>query len=227
MYSGGSNFSIYGIEWAFDHPNYKTDFDNYFQYPYEIVELPQDMSYRASIEIGGIVGYRVDNSLEVFAEANFGMLRVQDVFVVEIQNPNSTTVDYPLEQLPVFGEEQRLNFNLGARFSVFENNGLVGYLPLFGNFNSVKVERNYFIVNNREYNIVHNIQGITNQKPGGNGFGGGTGFGVKYRLNDRILLDASYNAHYSKVTMIRETATQSEFSIWGLHHSVLFRVLWG
>ncbi|MCB9187977.1 MAG: hypothetical protein H6599_01720 [Flavobacteriales bacterium] len=227
MYSGGSNFSLYGIEWAFSYPNYKTDFDNYFQYPYEIVELPQDMTYRPSLEIGGILGYNVDNSLSVFAEANFGMLKVQDVFVVEVQNPNTGSVNYPLEQFPVFGEEQRLNFNLGARFTLFENNGLVGYLPLFGNFNSVKIERNYFIVNNKQYNIVHNIQGITNQKPGGNGFGGGSGLGIKYRMSDKIVLDASYNALYTKVTMIRETSTQSAFSVWGLHHSVLLRVLWG
>ncbi|WP_258541436.1 hypothetical protein [Parvicella tangerina] len=227
MYSGGSNFSLYGIEWAFDHPNYKPDFDNYFQYPYEIVELPQDMTYRPSLEIGGIIGYSVDQSLDIFLEANVGMLKVQDVFVVEIQDPTSTSVDYPLEQFPVFGEEQRLNINAGLRFTVFENNGVIGYLPLFGNFNSVKIERNYFVVNNREYNIVHNIQGITNERPGGTGFGGGSGFGFKYRLSDQIILDASYNAHYTKVTMIKESSIRPEFSEWGLHHSVLLRILWG
>ncbi len=227
MYSGGSNFSLYGIEWAFEHPNYKPDFDNYFQYPYEIVELPEGMTYRPSLEIGGILGYSVDQSLDFFVEANFGMLKIQDVFVVEIQDPNSNTVDYPLEQFPVFGEEQRLNINAGLRLTIFENNGLIGYLPLFGNFNSVQVERNYFVVNNREYNIVHNIQGITNERPGGSGFGGGSGLGVKYGLTDKIILDASYNAHFSKITMIKESSTRPEFSAWGIHHSVLLRILWG
>lgn len=227
MYSGGSNFSMYGIEWAFDYPNYKRDFDAYFQYPYEIVELPEGMTYRPSLEIGGILGYSVDNSLDVFVEANFGMLKVQDVFVVEIQDPNTGSVNYPLEQFPVFGEEQRLNLNLGARFSIFQNEVVTGYLPLFGNFNSVKVERNYFIVNNKQYNIIHSIPGITNQRPGGNGFGGGSGLGIKYLLTERITLDFSYNAIYSKVTMIRESSTQPAFSVWGLHHSVLLRVLWG
>lgn len=227
MYSGGSNFSLYGIEWAFSHPYYKPDFDTYFEYPYTIVELPIGMTYRASVEVGGIIGYHVDNSLEVYAEANIGMLKVQDVFVVEIQNPNTNTVNYPLEQLPVFGEEQRLNLNFGARFTLFENNGVFGYLPLFGNFNNVKVERNYFVVNNREYNLVHNIQGITNERPGGSGYGAGSGLGIKYRLSDKFLIDASYNAIYSKVTMIKESSVQPEFSTWGLHHSVLLRILWG
>jgi hypothetical protein len=227
MYSGGSNFSLYGIEWAMSHPSYKPDFDTYFEYPYEIVELPEGMTYRPSIEIGGILGYSVDNSLDLFVEANFGMLKIQDVFVVEIQNPNTNTVDYPLEQLPVFGEEQRLNINAGLRLSVFDKNGVLGYLPLFVNFNSVQVERNYFVVNNRQYNIVHNIQGITNERPGGSGYGGGSGLGIKYRMTDRIIFDASYNAHFSKVTMIKESSIQPEFSAWGLHHSILFRVLWG
>lgn len=226
MYSGGSNFSLYGIEWAFSHPNYKPDFDNYFQYPYEIVELPQDMTYRPSLEIGGIIGYNIDQSLGFYLEANFGMLKIQDVFVVEIKDPTATSVNYPLEQFPVFGEEQRFNLNAGFRFTVFENNGVVGYLPLFGNFNSVKVERNFFVVNNKQYNIVHNIQGITNERPGGNGFGGGSGFGIKYRLSDQFVLDASYNAIYSKVTMIKESSIQPEFSSRGIHHSILLRILW-
>lgn len=227
MYSGGSNFSLYGIEWAFSYPNYKRDFDNYFQYPYSIVELPEGMTYLTSLEIGGIIGYRVDQSLDVYLEANVGKLKVQDVFVVEVQNPNTGSVNYPLEQYPVFGEEQRLNINFGGRFTLFEQQGIIGYLPLFLNFNSVKVAKNYFVVNNKQYNIVHNIQGITNQQPGGIGYGGGSGFGVKYRLTDQIILDASYNGIYSKITMIRESATQPEFSAWGLHHSILLRVIWG
>lgn len=227
MYSGGSNFSNYGIEWAFQNPYYKTDFDNYFQYPYEIVELPIGMTYRPSIEIGGILGYRVDQSLDFFVEANFGMLKVQDVFVVEIRNPNTNTVNYPLEQFPVFGEEQRLNINGGVRISIFENNGVVGYLPLFGNFNSVKLERNYFVVNNKQYNIVHNVQGITNNRPGGTGYGAGSGLGIKYQFADQFILDASYNAIYSKVTMIRETDTQPAFAEWGIHHSILLKIIWG
>ncbi|MCB9196008.1 MAG: hypothetical protein H6600_08575 [Flavobacteriales bacterium] len=227
MYSGGSNYSLYGIEWAFQNPNYKPDLDNYFQYPYSIVELPQGMTYRPSVEIGGIIGYHVDESVALYAEANVGKLKVQDVFVVEIDNPNTNSVQKPLEQFPIYGEEQRLNFNGGARFTVFKQNGVLGYLPLFGNFNSVKLERNYFIVNNKIYNIVHNLQGITNNRPGGVGYGFGTGLGFKYRISDKILVDACYSGVYAKVTMIRESSTQSAFTAWGLHHSILFRILWG
>lgn len=227
MYSGGSNYSMYGIEWAFQNPYYKPKLDAYFQYPYSIVELPNGMTYRPSVEIGGIIGYQADESVAIYAEANVGMLKIQDVFVVEIRDPNTTSVEYPLEQFPVYGEEQRLNINAGARFTIFNKNGVMGYLPLFGNFNSVKLEKNYFIINNETYNIVHNIQGITNNRPGGVGYGLGSGIGFKYRLNDNFLIDASYNGIYSKITMIRESSTQPEFSAWGLNHSILLRILWG
>ena len=41
--------NIYTI---FNNPNYKTNFDNYFQYPYEVVETPINSRYRIGLEVG-------------------------------------------------------------------------------------------------------------------------------------------------------------------------------
>ena len=179
MYSGGNNFSIYGIEWAFQNQYYKPDLDNYFQYPYEIVELPEGMTYRPSLDLGIIAGFNMDESAGLFIEMNVAQLKVQDVFVVEINNPNNTNPGDQYEQIPIFGEEQRLNINAGLRFRVFENNGLTGFVPLYLNVNAVQLKRNYVYINNRQYNIVPNIQGYTVDMPGGTGVGGGSGFGDK------------------------------------------------
>ena len=223
MYSGGNQFSVYGIEWAFQNQYYKPDLDNYFQYPYEIAELPEGMTYRPSLDIGLIMGYNMDNSAAVFLEANIAQLKIQDVFVVEINNPNNTSPSAQYEQIPIFGEEQRLNINAGFRFGVFEKNGLNGFVPIYGNINAVQLKRNYFVINNRQYPIVHNIQGYTNERPGGAGYGAGTGFGMRYGINDNIILEANYNIMYSKITMLKSAGFQE----WGLQHGIGIRVIWG
>jgi hypothetical protein len=223
MYSGGSNFSLFGVEWAFNNPFYKPDIDNYFQYPYDIVELPQDMTYRPALDFGFVAGYNKDNSAGVFIEANVSQINIQDAFVVQINNPNNTNPGGLYESVLIFGEEQRLNINLGGKFEVFEKNGLQGFIPLYANINAIKLSKNYFVLNNRQYPIVHNIQGFTNERPGGMGFGGGSGFGVRYGFNDKISFELNYKIMYSKITMIKSIG----FIEWGIQQAIGVSILWG
>jgi hypothetical protein len=220
MYSGGNNFTPFGIEATFSNPQIKPEFDAFFQYPYTIVELPEGMRYRPSVEIGAMVGYRTENGTVVYLESNFSNLKVEDVFVVEVENPNVGGV-YPLEQFPVFGVERRLNLNFGLQLTVNEFNGAELYWPIFGNINSTRVDKNYFVVNNKQYQITHIVPGFPNQQPGGMGFGGGSGLGVRYPLNKSITLDFSYNLIYSRIRMTEL------FREWGAHHSVMLKVIWG
>jgi len=220
MYSGGSNFTPFGIESVFSNPQIKPEFDAFFQYPYSIVELPEGMKYRPSVEVGAMVGYRNENGTVFYLESNFSNLKVEDVFVVEVQNPN-VGGQFPLEQFAVFGEERRLNLNLGVQLTVNEINGAEIYLPVFANMNSTRLENNYFVVNNKQYQINHIVPGFPNQKPGGIGFGAGSGLGVRYALNSSFTFDVGYNLIYSRVRMTEQ------FFPWGIHHSVMLKVIWG
>ena len=83
MYSGGSNFTPFGIEATLSNVLTKPEFDAFFQYPYTIVELPEGMRYRPSVEIGAMAGYRTENGTVVYLESNFSNLKIEDVFVVE------------------------------------------------------------------------------------------------------------------------------------------------
>lgn len=220
MYSGGSNFTPYGIESVFSNPQIKPEFDAYFQYPYSIVELPEGMKYRPSVEAGVMAGFRNESGTVFYFESNFSNLKVEDVFVVEVQNPNVGGI-YPLEQFAVFGTEKRLNLNLGVQLTVNEFNGAELYWPIFANMNSVRVDKNYFVVNNRQYQINHIVPGFPNQKPGGVGFGAGSGLGVRYSLNPTFTFDVSYNLIYSQVKMTEL------FRPWGAHHSIMVKFIFG
>jgi hypothetical protein len=220
MYSGGSNFTAFGISSIFSNPTIKPEFDTYFQYDYAIVELPEGMRYRPSVEVGALLGYRSETGTVFYLESNFSNLRVEDVFVVEVKNPN-TGGQYPLEQIPLFGFERRLNMNAGFQLNIAESGGAQVYWPLFANMNSVRVDKNYFVVNNKQYFISHVVPGFPDQKPGGLGFGGGSGLGVRYPVSESITADFSYNLIYSRVRMTEQ------FREWGVHHSVMLKIIWG
>lgn len=220
MYSGGSNFTPFGIEATFSNTLIKPELDAFFQYPYTIVELPEGMRYRPSVEIGALAGYRTEGGTVIYLESNFSNLKIEDVFVVEVQNPNAGGV-YPLEQFPVFGQEKRLNLNLGLQFTINEFSGAELYWPVFANMNSVRVDKNYFVVNNKQYQIAHVVPGFPGRMPGGMGFGGGSGLGVRYPLNKSLTVDFSYNLIYSRIQMT------DLFREWGAHHSVMLKVIWG
>jgi hypothetical protein len=210
-----------GIESIFSDQNTKPTIDQHYQYPYELVELPIDMRYSPGINIGGMVGYRMDKGTLVYLEANFAQIKIQDVFVVEVNDPNNQIPGGTLEQSPIFAEEQRLNMNFGMQFDIFESNGFVGFMPIFGSLSSIKLESNYIVIGERQYNIFHNYSGITNAKIGGLGFGGGTGIGVRYRMVDKYSIGVQYNAIYSKTTLLED------FNPYGLHHTLSLNVIWG
>lgn len=221
MYDGVSKYALIGIGYYFTIEPFKTQFEEYFKYPYEIVELPENLKYRPGREISWQLGYRFEDGSAFYAEANFAQLNIQDAFVVAIDDPNRKSPEKLFQQIPVFGKEQRLNINTGFHIPVIHEKGFTAYLPLFANINSTKLESNYFVINNQQYQIVHNFPGVTNTRIGGMGFGGGSGLGVKLQFKKNFSLDIGYNLIYSRIRMTEELRP------FGLHHSILAKIVWG
>jgi len=223
FYYPAVNFSV---ERLFNNSFFRTQYlDNYFKYGYQIVEVPTNMKYKPSIEYGGTIGYRIDESMTFYGEVNFAQLKTEDIFVVKVDDPTPQAVQpFRYENIPIFGEEQRLNINIGLQIGLFASNGVEVFLPLFGNFNSMKFGKNYFVVNGRQH-IVH--QTFTNQpnyyitKIGGVGYGGGSGIGARYLIQDKFTVEIAYNALYTK-TKVLET-----FKEFGLNHNILLKIIWG
>jgi len=222
MYTGASNIARYGIEDIFDNPYYTTAFTNYFQYPYSIVELPSVWKYKPVMDIGAHLGLTLGNGSAIFLEVNFSNVKLDDMaFTVAIEDPNNQSPEPTYDQIPIFGGEKRLNVNFGIQIGMYNEDGVTVYLPLFANLNSVRLEENYFIINNVRYQILHTVQGQTNIKPGGIGFGGGTGLGAKYRFNDKFTFDLAYSLYYNKTKM------NEDFAPWGVQHGITFRIILG
>ena len=221
MYTGASNITSYGIESLFANINNKPIFDLYFQYPYQIVELPVTWSYLPALDLGAHLGVKLGGGSAVYLDANFTNLNFENFFTVAIEDPNNMSPDPTYEQIPLFGEEKRLNINLGLQFSLYNENKVNWYFALFGNLNSTRLEKNYFVINGRQYFILHTNYGQPNTQPGGIGFGMGSGTGVKYKFNDKFTFDLNYNLYYAKTKM------NEDFAPFGIHHGIVFRIIWG
>jgi len=209
--------NIYTI---FNTPNYQTNFDNYFQYPYSVVETPLNSHYRIGLEVGAHIGQRNKNG-ELFIEMNFLNLEVQEYFTVAIDNPNNSTPDPTYQPLPIFGEEKRTLINLGYSIDLYNENDIIVGFPFFAQLTNTRLQRNYIEVNGQTYNIYHGQIGQPNTNPGGTGAGLGIGLTGSVKFNKQFSFMAGYYAQYSRINM------NDNLKPYGLHHSIFARIIFG
>jgi opacity protein-like surface antigen len=220
IYSGGNAITPYGIDFILRQPLNKITFDNYFKHPYSVADLPQNPVYRTAVDIGFHGGFHINKVSAIYLDINITQLKYEQTFSIAVDNPLRQSPEPTYEQIPIFGEEKRFNLNLGSQLSYYTSQKIDLYWSIFGNLNVVNMERNYFVVNDVEYEIYHNPPDQTDRKPGGLGFGGGTGLGLKYQFTENIILDFTYNFYYTKINFTE--AIQP----YGMHHGLLMRILW-
>lgn len=220
IYTGSTNVTPYSISYILSNPYNKTIFDDYFEYPYTISELPQNPTYKTALDIGLHAGINLGGGNTIFIDLNSSTLNYEQTFTIEINDPYNQSVDPTYEQFPIIGKEKRFNLNLGTQLSLLNADKTTIYSAFFGNFNSIKLEKNYIVINGREYPIIHSPTQQPNVQPGGIGYGAGTGLGLKYRLTEKVLIDLTYNLYYIKTTM------NDNIQGFGINHGLTFRLIW-
>jgi len=220
IYSGSPAATPYGINYILSIPTYKTTFDAYFQHPYTVSEFPQSPGYSTALDIGVHAGINIGNEAAIYIDINTAQLKYEQTFTIAIDNPLNKSPEPTYEQIPIFGKEKRFNLNLGTQLNLYNGENSLAYFALFGNFNSVKLERNYIVINNQEYIISHNSAQQSGGNPGGIGYGGGTGLGFKYNLTENLILDLNYNLYYTKINM------NDNLNPFAMHHGLMLRVIW-
>lgn len=220
IYNGSSANTLYGVEYILSVPYYKPTFDNYFKYRYTLAELPLNPAYKTTFDLGLHSGINIGKGNSIYLDINFANLKYEQFFTILIDDPTTQSIEPTYEQVPILGEERRINFNLGTQVSLFNKDKSNLYWSFFGNFNSIKLERNYIIINSVEYEITHSSPQISASPPGGIGYGAGSGIGFKYRLTEKILVDLTYNLSYIKTKM------NDNIQGFGINHGIIFRVIW-
>ena len=87
----------------------------------------------------------------------------------------------------------------------------------------MRLKENYIVVNNQQYNIIHNSSTQNNQSqvnsPGGYGLGFGSGLIFNYFINKDLSFDFGYHIQYSK------TNFSEQLNEWGVQQSLFARVI--
>ena len=220
LYDGSEKFTPYGVNYILTRPANYSVFLNYFNQNYTLEELPQNPSYSIALDLGLHAGFHLGSISSIFVDINLSNLAVKDVFTVLIDDPNNRAIEPIYEQIPIYGEEKRININLGNQLNFFNKNNTTLYWSLFGNFNTIQLERNYFVIDNKEYEIAHITALQPDVKPNGIGYGVGTGLGFKYQLAPQVKTDLTYNFYYIK------TRINDNLNEFGSNNGIKLRIIW-
>lgn len=220
LYNGSPKVTPYGIEFVFAQQAYQQRFNDYFQHPYEVVEYPIDPKYKTALELGLHLGYKLFSRLNAFMDFNVTQLDYERTFTVAIQDPNNGIPGPTYRQFPILGEENRFFLNLGGQFEYLQADFSAAYVALFAHANNIRMQDNYFVVNDIEYGIFHSNPYTSNQRAGGNAIGFGAGTGYKFKVFDRWWAEFMYNFYYSEIVL---TDLISEK---GLQHNAGIRIFW-
>lgn len=220
VYSGTPSVTRFGIPTILTNRFYQPTFDAYFQYPYTVEEYPFDVKYRPAFELGLHAGYNINNKIALFLDFNIAQLDVEQFFTIAIDDPTNQMIGPTLEQYALFGEENRLNLNVGTQLNFFESAQSKAYVSLFVNMNDVDMRRNYIVIDETQYEIYH----INDEQPdlrlGGIGYGGGAGLGYRFHLADQVLADIYYNLIYTRTNL------SEKYQPYGAQNSLGIRILW-
>ena len=221
IYSG--NYTNYNVFSIFSNSINKPTFDQFFQYPYSIYDIPNDIKYSIGTEIGFHIG-KQKRKTKYYIDFNFADINVQDFITVAIEN-QSVTQSLEPEYFPVSinGKEKRNMINLGIIKTIYEESNLSILTPIFLQLLEMRLKENYIVVNNQQYNIIHNSSIQNNQSqvnsPGGYGLGFGSGLIFNYFINKDLSIDFGYHIQYSK------TNFSEQLNEWGVQQSLFARVI--
>ena len=105
LYRGDATaYNVYSI---FNNQNYTATFDQYFQYPYEIVELPRNMVYKPGLEIGIHLGKQFEH-IKYYMDLNFADLTLVDFITIAVDNPNNQSTEPDFQAININGKEKEI-----------------------------------------------------------------------------------------------------------------------
>jgi hypothetical protein len=235
FYNGGT---VNGISRILNTTYYRDQIDQELSYDWSFGEFPEQMKYSVALQLGVHLGFHVSDNIAIIGDVDIINLKTQDYVTFLIDDPNNGSPEPTIETMPILGEEKRLNFNVGFQNYLSKENNTFVYWSMALNATSTKFVDNtlkirnlstYYIGDplwigsiNPNNGTVISENGRT--KPGGTGFGGLIGMGVKFKFNEKFVFDLGYNLIY---TTIKLSDYNSEFKQRGVQHSLFLRVIWG
>jgi hypothetical protein len=172
LYAG--NVTSYGVSSILNNINFRPSFEQFFQYPFEISSFPSNIKYNLGTEIGIHIGKEKERS-KIYVDINFAEIKVQDVVVLEVDNPNNQSTEPDYVPISLIGKEKRNMINIGVQKNIFKESKFSLSIPIFFQLIQVELKQNYVVINQQPYNINHSTINNSNQNQNPQGYGIGFG----------------------------------------------------
>jgi len=230
-YDGG--ITGYGLPYIFSGSNvyYQQQLAEQFQYPYAlgIDYAPVRMRYKPGISIGGHIGLKLSDNIAMVADLDIVNLKLADVFIIEVDDPNNNQIGPTYTVHPIIGEEKRLNMNLGWQVYLSKQNNTISYWSFGVNATRTKFVDNEVIIGTMQPIRVVDPLWYQNGgvKPGGFGLGGFSGFGVKWKFNDDYIFDFGGKVYYTTINLSHPSVKDPDDMIPGLQSAIYLRIIRG
>lgn len=180
---------------------------NYYQikqslndYDFWLAELPSKMRYSPAFLLGIYVKYVIKNS-GIILQFDFAKLKANDVFTIEVNDPNNFSSDPVYRQESIWGSEQRATIDLGYSYTFNSKSNVRPFIQFGGNLTTTKFVDNKIRIENLEYSITNYHYAYYQIEQGGVGFGAFAGGGMNLIFSESISLMPTLNIYYTQAKM--------------------------
>jgi hypothetical protein len=217
LYAG--NVTSSGVSSILNNGDFRPRIEEYFEYPFKISSFPSNIKYNPGTEIGIHIGKEKEKS-KIYVDINFAELKVQDVVVLEVDNPNNQSTEPDYVPISLIGKEKRNMINIGYQKKIFQESNISLSIPIFFQLINVELKENYVIID-RPYTIDHKSTNFANPRdnPQGYGIGFGSGFVLNYFINKDVSFDLGYHGQFS------QTNFSEDLKPWGMQNSIFVRLV--
>jgi hypothetical protein len=203
-------------------------------YPGTLESFPLNMKYHAAITAGVFLRYNFNRKNGIFIEADYTLLKAEDVIKMEVNPPDYLTDQHDYRLFPIIGREERAMIDLAYQRSFLMKSKIYFFINVGATMCYTHVKKSALVVAGREFSLINTYgnnkyqSGYNNQQFNvvqyGLGFGPILGGGVGLPLTDLIGIEPGFIMQYYPVNLEGYPDFKPSFSIYlrillGFSHS--------
>ncbi|MFW5757101.1 MAG: hypothetical protein ACOCYO_00315 [Bacteroidota bacterium] len=180
---------------------------------FQIGELPGNMRYNSSLQVGVFGGIHLSDKFAVVGEFNYTQLSVSDKFTLITDKFTSTTEPYLL--LPdIYAEEERIEVIAGFQYTLQSPGYIHPFIESGVSLTDAEILENKVNIDGININIRQPRSEYYNIRDYGIGFGFYTGVGLKMDVNDDFSLRTGASVNMSRINLGNNADILPRYTVW-------------
>lgn len=220
----GSEGNQNEISYVLDNYYWNQEIQQAVNDTFTLYGLPTDMKYKPAFCVGFVIKKKFNNHIGVFGQFNFSKFKTSDFFTIKIGS-TPTSQAYPnLMNCPIWGEEDRINIDLGMSYDFYIDDKISFFLEGGFNLNNTRVKEHMIQIEPIPPYSLINIYGDSTYVPGtvmnenyvhegGIGIGAFLSPGLEFRFNETTAVDLLASVYYSRINLMYYDTYRPYFNI--------------